>query len=343
MTLWWFFPILGALALSILCTDAMRSLAVRFGIVDDPGKHERKIHASPIPFGGGVAVYAAFAIPTLLVLLMTDHFTSGEIGMREFAGLLLGGLVLVVGGVLDDRYDLPPRVSFCFPLAAAILATACGIGVAKLTNPFGDPFVLAPIISSIFTFVWLLATTYTTKLLDGLDGLVSSIGLVAAILILSLSSSQKFFQPDVALLAAIAAAAMFGFLLWNWHPARIFLGEGGSTFIGFLIGVLAVISGGKVATALLVLGIPALDVAFVITRRLLRRKNPFTSSDKEHLHYLLLTKGFSHRQVVLLYVTFAVAFGTTTLLFASWQKLIALAILGVVALAAVVRLSRTRS
>lgn len=340
MSMWWLLPVLAAFALAIVATDLMRLVAHRFGIIDDPGKSPRKIHGSPMPLGGGVAVYVAFAIPTLAVLIGTSHFTSGEMGVREFVGMLLGGLVLVIGGLLDDRYDLPARTSFCFSVLGACIATACGIGVTRLTNPFGDPFVLAPFVSGAFTFLWLLGTTYTTKLLDGLDGLVASIGTVAAVLILSLSLSPQFFQPDIALLSAIVAASLVGFLLWNWHPARIFLGEGGSTVIGYLIGVLAVISGGKVATALLVLGIPALDVAFVIVRRLWKKKNPFTSSDKDHLHHLLLAKGFSQRQVVCMYAVTALAFGVTTLLFSSWQKLIVLCILGIVAVTAAVRLSR---
>lgn len=342
MELWWVIPLFGALAITIIAVDAVRAVALRFGIVDAPNK-ERKIHTTAVPLAGGVAVYLGFALPTVAVLIFSDHFTSGEIGLWQFAGLLVGGFALIIGGVVDDRYDLPPRVSFLFPLVAVSLATASGIGVTKLTNPFADePLVLLPIVSGFFTFVWLLATTYTTKLLDGLDGLATSIALTASMLMMGLALSEKFFQPDVALLAGIAFMSMFGFLLWNWHPARIFLGEGGSTWLGFLVGTLAVISGGKVATALLVLGVPALDVVFVIIRRLRQGKNPFASSDREHLHHLLLRRGFSQRLIVLLYVTVALAFGLTTFLLSSWQKVLALAILGVVALICVIRLNSQR-
>ncbi|MBI1908198.1 undecaprenyl/decaprenyl-phosphate alpha-N-acetylglucosaminyl 1-phosphate transferase [Candidatus Uhrbacteria bacterium] len=341
MSLWWALPVLAALALAILATDAVRGLASRLGIVDAPNK-ERKIHDRAVPLAGGVAVYLAFTVPTLAVLLFSDHFTKGEMGAGEFAGLLVGGLILLVGGVLDDRYDLPPRATVWFPVAAALVATLAGIGVTKLTNPFADaPIVLAPAVTGVFTFLWLLTTTYTTKLLDGLDGLVGSIGLTATLVITGLALSTAFFQPDVALLAGIAAAALLGFLLWNWYPARIFLGEGGSTFVGFLVGVLAVISGGKVATALLVLGIPALDIVFVVIRRLRQGRNPFTSADREHLHHLLLRRGLSQRTVVLLYAGAAALFGVSTFLLTSWQKIVALAILGAAALLGVIRLSRT--
>ncbi len=323
-----------------MLTAVVRYLALRHNLIDNPDGG-RKLHTSAIPLGGGVAIYLAFALPTLLVLASTNHFTSGAIRPLAFAGLLLGGLVLILGGLLDDKYRLRAKQSIIFPVLAALIAVICGIGVTKLTNPFGAPFLLPTAISSIFTFLWLLSTTYTTKLLDGLDGLATSISTVAALLIMALSLSAKFWQPDVALLAAIAAAALLGFLLWNWHPARIFLGEGGSTFLGFLVGVLAVISGGKVATALLVLGLPALDVVFVIIRRLARKQNPFTASDRDHLHYLLLDYGLSPRQVVSLYVTLAVIFGVTTLFLVSWQKLIILAILATVAALMAISLHKT--
>ena len=228
-----------------------------------------------------------------------------------------------------------------FPLVAIALATVAGIGISKLTNPFGvDPFVLTAGVSAAFTFVWLLATTYTTKLLDGVDGVATGVTAVGCAMVSLLSLSDKYYQPDVALLAGIAAAACVGFLLWNIPPARIFLGEGGSTFLGFMLGTLAVISGGKVATALLVLGIPVLDVAFVVVRRLSQGKNPFTSSDRQHLHLQLQDRGFSPLQIMALYMGLATLFGLTTLVFASWQKILALAILGVFALLGAIWLTR---
>ncbi len=330
MSLWWLLPILSSLALSLVLSDLVRRLALRFNLIDAPGG-ARKQHHQPIPLGGGVAIFLAFAVPTIIVLASTSHFTSGQIQPLSFIGLLGGGFVLIVGGLLDDRYNLSAKKSFLFPILASLVAVLCGLGVSKLTNPFGAPFLLPSMLSSILTFGWLLTTTYTTKLLDGLDGLASSISLVAAVLMFALSISTKFWQPDVALLAAIIAAAILGFLVWNWHPARIFLGEGGSTLLGFLIGVLAVISGGKVITALLVLGLPALDVLFVIIRRLSLGHNPFTASGRDHLHYLLLDAGLTTPQVVLLYSLLAALAGLTTLFLVSWQKLIILAILALVA------------
>lgn len=340
MPWWWFVVIGGAFVVAVASTDVVWGLALRFGIIDAPDGG-RKIHNRVTPLLGGVGVYLGFAVPTVIVLLATNHLTSGDIGVREFVGFLVGGLVLVVGGSLDDKFTLHPRVTFAFPLVAVAIATVAGIGISKLTNPFSvDPFVLTAGVSAAFTFVWLLVTTYTTKLLDGVDGVATGVTAIGCAIVSLLSLTPTYWQPDVALLAAIGAASCVGFLLWNAPPARIFLGEGGSTFLGFMLGTLAVISGGKVATALLVLGIPALDVAFVIVRRVSQGKNPFTSSDRQHLHLQLRDRGFTSGQILAMYMTVAALFGATTLIFASWQKIAALATLGLFALAVAVWLTR---
>ena len=129
-------------------------------------------------------MYLGFAVPTVVVLLATNHLTSGDIGIREFIGFLVGGLVLVVGGSLDDKFTLHPRVTFAFPLVAVAVATVAGIGISKLTNPFSvDPFVLTAGVSAAFTFVWLLVTTYTTKLLDGVDGVATGVTAIGCVIV----------------------------------------------------------------------------------------------------------------------------------------------------------------
>ena len=325
MPVWWPFAVGSAFLLSGMLTPAFARLALNFGIVDVP-KGDRKIHDRVIPFLGGVSVFLAFAIPTLAVLFATDHLTAGEIDPKHFIGFFIGALILLLGGVLDDKFDLPPRLSILFPLLAALSVVVFGVGVEKITSPLGGAIVLGSGVSIVITFVWLLGMTYTTKLLDGLDGLATGITLVAAAMIALLALSKDYLQPDVALLALIFAAALLGFLLWNGYPATIFLGEGGSTFLGFTLGVLAVIAGSKLATTLLVVGAPVLDVAFVIGRRWLEGR-PITRGDNTHLHHLLLAAGLSQRSILAIYLGVAAIFGTTTLIFTSWQKLAALGIL----------------
>lgn len=325
MPIWWPFAVAGAFLLSAILTPLFARLATHLGIVDVP-KSDRKVHDHAIPYFGGLSVFLAFALPTLIVLLASDHFVAGEIDPRHFIGFFAGALILLMGGLLDDKFDLSPRFSILFPMFAALSAVAFGIGVEKVTNPFGGVFVLTSAVTVVITFLWLLGMTYTTKLLDGLDGLASGVTMVGALMISLLALSQEYFQPDVAVLSLVFMAALAGFLLWNAYPATIFLGEGGSTFLGFTLGVLAVIAGSKLATTLLVIGVPALDVALVIFRRW-REGRPVTSGDRTHLHHLLLAAGLSQRGILMLYLSVATLFGATTLIFESWQKLIALGIL----------------
>ncbi|MFH1766465.1 MAG: MraY family glycosyltransferase, partial [Patescibacteria group bacterium] len=320
MSDWWIYPIFGAFLLSVILTDVFRQLAIRFDFLDRPTK-KRKKHLFAVPTLGGVAIFFAFLIPTLIVLAHTDHFTSGEIEIRHFMGFFAGAAILIIGGLLDDKLDLSPKYSIIFPVAAALIAAIVGIGPSKITNPLGGAFEIVETAAFIFTFIWLLGMSYTTKLLDGMDGLATGVTAIGTFMIALLALSAAYFQPDVALLALIAFAALIGFLMWNFHPAQIFLGEGGSTFIGYLLGTIAIISGSKVATALLVVGIPAFDIVFVITQRILKGK-PIFVGDRLHLHHKLFDIGFSQRQIVIFYYCIAIVFGLTTLIFASWQKLI---------------------
>ena len=331
MAAWWLYPIVGAFILSLAFTDLVRDLALKWGIVDVPSK-PRKLHKEPMPLMGGAAIYFAFTLAVIPVLVLTDHFTAGDINNTHFIGLLFGGWILLIGGILDDKYELKPSQSILFPLLACLVAVASGIGVSKVTNPFGAPFEIGRSLSMAISFVWLMAMIYTTKLLDGLDGLATGVASIGSFMIALLALSVAYFQPDVALLALIACAAMLGFLVWNMNPATIFLGEGGSTFVGFLLGSLAIISGSKFATALLAVGIPALDVAFVIFERWRLGKPLFHGGDRRHLHHKLLASGLSQRQVVYVYWLIATVFGVSTLIFSSWQKLLALSVLFVMML-----------
>jgi UDP-N-acetylmuramyl pentapeptide phosphotransferase/UDP-N-acetylglucosamine-1-phosphate transferase len=168
---------------------------------------------------------------------------------------------------------------------------------------------------------------YTTKLLDGVDGLVSGLGLIGSLVIFLFTSTTQYSQPDIAVAALIFSGACLGFLVLNFNPAKIFLGEGGSLFIGYVLGVLAIISGGKIAIALLIMGLPILDVFWTIARRLLKGKNPFRFADRQHLHHRLLDLGLSPRQTVAVFYVFAAVFGLSGLFLQSRGKLLALIIL----------------
>lgn len=332
----WF---LFAFVISAFVTDFMIKVAVRFGFVDHPT--ERKVHAKSMPLLGGVAIYFSIAVCLLVALQVSGTLTSGAITLNQYLGFLLGGLVLMIGGALDDRFQLSPRLSIIPPILAALIAVASGMDVSKLTNPLGGILLVAPWTSNVIVFIWLLIVMYTTKLLDGLDGLASGIAAIGTLMILALSLTVAYFQPDVALFASIVFGALLGFLAWNFHPARIFLGEGGSTFVGFSLGTLAVISGGKLATALLAIGIPLIDVVWSVIRRW--RTGGFKqifSADRQHLHHRLLDLGWGQKRIVLSYYVVAALFGLAALFLQSREKLFALGLLALAMFALIIWLAR---
>ncbi len=332
-----------AAIVSFVLTAGVRWVALRHQIVDRPDG-ERKIHTKPMPLLGGVGIYLSFAL-CLVAAAVTSRSIIGTITWPMIAGVLAGGLILIVGGVLDDIYKLSPKRQIIFPIAASLVVIACGIGVSKLTNPLGGIIILAAPLSGLVVFPYLLGTTYATKLFDGLDGLVAGVTVIGSLLIMGLALTTKYFQPDVALIAAIAAGAFIGFLPWNFHPAKIFLGDGGALFAGYLLGVLSVISGAKIAVVLMALGVAVVDAGWVIVRRVFWEKKSFAVGDRKHLHHRLLDAGFSQRTAVLLLWFISAAFGASTLLLQSAGKLVAFAVLAavtmIIGVAAILKRKRT--
>lgn len=326
--------------LAIIFTLLAIKLALRLKIIDEPNG-ERKIHKTPIPLLGGVAVFLSFS-----VVLIYYSFISGDVITQFYypkyiIGFLVGGVVLMVGGYLDDKYNLTPAKQVIWPILASLIIIASGVGIHFIANPFGGiirldqpkfdvlrisgiPYRVAPW-ADLFAFFWLMGMMYTTKFLDGLDGLTAGISAIGSFIIFFLSFNPMVSQPQTALIAIILAGSLFGFLIFNFYPAKIFLGEGGSLFTGFALGVIAIAAGGKIATALLIMGIPILDVLWVILRRLFwEKKSPFKSADKKHLHFRLLDIGFSQRQAVLFLYFLTLLFGISALFLQSLGKFYAL-------------------
>lgn len=337
----WIFPLLFVtFAFSAAGVFLVRKLAFFWHVLDVPAL-PKKMHAIPTPLWGGVAPFVVFIVVAGGVEFVTHFFSTGMLRTQTLFGFFGAIAILLFGGMWDDMKALPPKISFLFPVLGAITAIIVGMGVSKITNPFGgDPFVLTSWLSAVITFMWLLCVTYTTKLLDGVDGLVTGVGMVGAGMIAALALTVRWYQPDIALLALLFFAVLLGFFLWNVAPAKIFLGEAGSTAIGFTLGALSIMGGSKFATLLLVVGLPALDVAFVMIRRIAAGRSPFRGGDGFHFHTVLQKMGWSARQIVVLYVIVALLFGVTTLLFSSWQKLLALVVLGIFALFAMIRFSK---
>lgn len=331
-------PVLG-FGLAVVLTIVIRRVAVRWNIVDDPASApDRKLHARPTPLLGGAAIILAGITTWWLIDWMFPN--QPLIPTRNMIGLSLAGLWLLIGGWIDDRYHVKPGWQLIWPVLAAISAITFGIGVDFITNPFGGLIYLHRV-ADIFSFVWLMGMMYTTKILDGLDGLVSGVGVIGSLVVFLLTLRPEVNQPGLGLVGLIFGASCLGFLLFNWHPAKIFLGESGALFIGFMLGVLAIISGGKIATALLIMGLPILDLAWVILqRRLGANVSPFRTSDRRHLHFRLVDSGISIRKSVLLLYALTLLFGLATLWFTGPAKLVALGVVLIVLAVLVLWLSR---
>lgn len=339
----------SALALSAIMSLLVRKAALYFNILDDPKSGptgNRKIHQQAIPLLGGLAIFIAYFI---CLFLGADHFLAGDLTRGHLWGFFGGALIIVIGGVLDDKYNLAPKWQIVFPVLAAVAVIAGGVEIARLSSPSGGLIDLSiyPLISPVLISLWLLGMMYTTKLLDGVDGLVSGMGVIGGAIIFLFTLTTRYYQPDIALAALLLASVTLGFLIFNWHPAKIFLGEGGSLLIGYILGVLAIISGGKIAIALLIMGLPILDVVWTIIRRWYAGKNPFKFSDQRHLHHRLLSLGLSQPKTVLVFYSVSLIFGLSGLFLQSRGKLWALMILAGVMLVLIATLgvidSRRRS
>jgi UDP-GlcNAc:undecaprenyl-phosphate GlcNAc-1-phosphate transferase len=330
-------------------TPLVRRLALHYNIVDVP-TGVRKIHQVPMPYLGGLAIFASFVVVTLIFLPMS----------RSLAALLLGGALLAVVGAIDDVLGLGAWTRLGWQLVAALIVLAGGIGIVDITNPLGGTFSLeagrtlvhlgslqfhiTPI-ANLFSVIWLVGMVNTINFLDGLDGLASGVSAIAALTLFALAVSPAVDQPLVALLAIILAGSALGFLPFNFYPAKIFMGDSGSYFLGLTLALLAIYSGGKLATIGLVLGFTIIDAMWAAVRRIHRRQHPF-SSDREHLHHLLLQAGLSQRGAVLSLYLLVTTLAVVALDTHSFAKLIALIILFavmVVLIASLIRLGRNKT
>jgi UDP-GlcNAc:undecaprenyl-phosphate GlcNAc-1-phosphate transferase len=255
----------------------------------------------------------------------------------------VGGIIIAFSMLIDDIKGLKAWQKFLFQIAVTLIIIASGIGINSLPNPFGAAFnlnsVYIPIFShngivyhfslwsDLLTLVWMVGMMNVINFIDGVDGLAGGVSGIAAFTIFLLSISLAVNQPAVALISIILAGSCVGFLVWNFPPAKIFMGDSGSAFLGFMLGVLPLLSGGKLATAFLVLGFPIVDGLLVFGGRIRRKENPFTTPDKTHLHHRFLKANFSPRQAILSIYLISAAFGWVALRSTTENKVIAAVIL----------------
>ena len=324
--------------ISFALTGVMRSISFKYGILSKP--RDRDIHKKPMPRLGGPAIVISFLAVTALVFAIDTHLSFGRLSFgywdRHLWGILLGGAFIGATMLIDDISGLKAWQKFLIQTVAALIIVASGIGVDKIHLPyFGDlnlNSIYIPLfkvdgityhfslISDLLTLVWMVGMMNVINFVDGVDGLAGGLSGIAAFFIFLLS--LRVGQPATATVSIILSGAAAGFLIWNYPPAKIFMGDSGSMFLGFLLGVLPLISGGKLATVFLVLGFPIIDGLIVAAGRLFRGKS-VTAPDKTHLHHRFIEAGINPRQAIFAIYLISIAFGWVALRSGTIAKMVA--------------------
>lgn len=327
-----------AFILTLLATPLSAALGRRLQLTDRPGG--RRVHQGELPRLGGIALFAGFMGAGLLVFGLSAGGVWPPIGAEDrklLTGVLLGSGMIFAFGLWDDYRQLPAWPQFVAQFGVALIAITFDIIVERVTLPIFGYTVFPLWITFPLTIFWVVGMINTVNWLDGLDGLAAGVTAIAALLFAV--HAYSLGQTVVAMFPLALAAACLGFLPFNFHPARVIMGSSGSMVLGFAIASLSILAPAKVATALLVLGIPIIDVAWLILRRWREQGDP-TIAGRDHLHYRLLDMGLSQRQIVSLYYAFCAIFGLLALLIEDRLfKLVALAVMSGLTLALLGRLS----
>ncbi len=323
-----------AFILAVIVTPLAGKLGARLGLVAVPGG--RRQHAGTIPVTGGAGLFVGF-FATALGLYFFGPLKSEHI--RAITGVLVGTAFVFLAGLADDKYEFKPGPQLVAQIVAAFIAIAFTVWIQEVTLPIFGPKKFEWYITYPLTVVWVVGMMNTVNLLDGLDGLASGVGAIAALLF-AIHSYSRWQQLDTPLYSFALAGACLGFLVFNFHPARAFLGSAGAMTLGFALATLSILTPARVATALLVMAIPIADAAFQLFDRLRRGQSPGLG-DRGHLHYRLMDLGLSQRQIVLGYWGFCAVFGALALFIpAPDYKLIAIAALGLIVVGVLAMLNR---
>ncbi|MBM7543074.1 glycosyltransferase family 4 protein [Amphibacillus cookii] len=290
--------------LALTITPIVKKIAFIIGAVDRP--NNRKIHAKIMPRLGGLAIFSSFMIGFFIFNPDSPYVWS----------ILIGAILITAIGIIDDVYELAARYKFFVQTISALVVVLGGVEITYVNLPF-DYAIDLGYLSIPITVLWIVGITNAINLIDGLDGLAAGVSTIALITIagLALSLSDMF----VAFVSLLLIGSTLGFLVFNFHPAKIFMGDTGALFLGYMIGVLSVL-GFKNATLfslivpIAILGVPILDTIFAIIRRVVHKK-PLYAPDKMHLHHCLFNLGFSHRQTVILIYAMSALFSIAGVIF----------------------------
>lgn len=307
-------PMGFAFLLSLILTPLTILWARKFGFLDIP-KDSRRMHNKPMPIAGGLAMYGSILLGILYFLKPNP--------MMLF--LILGATIIVISGLIDDKIGLSPKLKIVFQLMAGFCLVLGDVKIEFFTNPFGmeNPIMLLNILSIPITLFWVCGITNTINLIDGLDGLAAGVSLISALSMLVIA--YRFQNISIAIIAALVAGACLGFLPYNFNPAKVFMGDTGALFLGFMLSFISIEGVMKSAALLmvfvpvLIMGVPVFDTAFAMLRRSLSGQS-MIQADKGHLHHRLLAHGLNQRQTVLILYAISAIFGILANIIADFRS-----------------------
>ena len=294
---------IGTFFIALLSTVFVAPIVIKFatfkGVLDKPDP--RKIHKEPVPRLGGISIYVGFAL-ALLFALIFSWFNGMHIKYLGILGIFISATIMFFLGIVDDVKGVNSLIKLLIQLLASAIVIFFGIEINFISNPFNGIFPLIGFISIPLTLIWLTGVTNAVNLIDGLDGFAAGVTTISAMTLFFVA--LRTHEIGAALILLSLAGAALGFLKYNFFPARIFLGDSGSYFLGFLLATSSIMGVFKTTLVvaliipLLILGVPIFDTMFAIGRRLSERKSPF-APDKGHIHHMLLRAGFTQREAVL--------------------------------------------
>ena len=315
-----------AFIVAFMATPYTIKLAKKIGAVDVP-KDERRMHKRAMPKFGGPAVILGFLVSVIYLLIVmsledTIILNGPENYGMKLIGLFLGIVIISITCIIDDIKTIKPIVKLSGQLLAAIVAVAFGIRIESINVAIIQAPELGEILSTIVTIVWIVGVTNSINLIDGLDGLSSGISVISAISLLIIFLLNGSAMVPIILITALAGA-LVGFLPFNFAPAKTFIGDTGSNFLGYTISIIAILGMAKTYTLaviilpLIVLGLPIFDTLWAIIRRLIKGKSikAIFKADKGHLHHRIVARGFSQKQAVLILYGISATFGIFAIIF----------------------------
>ncbi len=299
-------PFILAAVVSFASTPLVRKLAFKIGAVDIP-KDDRRVHKEAMPLIGGLAIALGVFVGMLIFMPLS----------RKVISIIIGGSIILIGGIIDDVKDMSARDKMLVQIIAAGVLVFGGIRINFITNPFSGGILYLGWLSIPISLFWIVGITNTINFIDGLDGLSAGVAMISSLSLMVVAS--KLGYSNVVILAALLGGACLGFLPHNFNPAKIFMGDTGAMFLGFILatisieGVMKSVTAVAVLAPVIILGVPIFDTAFAIIRRLLSGQSVATA-DRGHLHHRLLDRGFSQKKAVLILYGLSAVFGVFAIL-----------------------------